>query len=123
MTTAELQTIKNYQKEFFKQFHKRLEIDWRAMNGMKRLTTFRHTSDDDYVDPEELLKQCAEKYGASIENIKSRKTRLQKGGYEKERRAIEDYSKIVMESRINVGQAAKAINRDRTLLYYYAYEK
>ena len=122
MTSLEISKIKQYQDEFYKIFRRRLEIDWRAMNGMRRLTTFRHVKDD-IIDPNELIKQCAEKYGASVTKIRSRKARLQKGGNERERRAVEDFSKIVVQSRINVGEAAKAINRDRTLIYYYAYEK
>ena len=120
MTTEEIGKIKEYQKEFKKLFKRRLEVDWHSMKGLRRMITFRHTDEEDYIDPEQLLIECANKYGASIDKIKSRKERLQAAGSSKERRAVEDYCKVVIESRVNIKEAARLINRDRTLIYHYA---
>ena len=121
MDVKELSTIKQYQKQFKTLFGKRLEIDWNAMNdNSPSFGRRKKIKLAPIYDVEEILKSCADKFGADIDKIKSRECRLHKSGNSRERRTLQEFSKIILESRINVGEAAKIVNRDRTLLYHYA---
>lgn len=118
--SIEVAKIKEYQKDFEDTFGKRLEIDWWSMKGgPKRTCTFRYRDINYNTDPAILLKEAAERHGASIAKIKDRRVRIS-NAKTKERLALIDYCTAVLESRLNVGQAAKLINRDRTLIYYFA---
>jgi len=113
--------IKEYQRDFEDTFGKRLEIDWNTMKGHKRrIITYRHDDIDTSIDPLDLLKESVDKYGASLQKLKNRKNRVHTTGNSKERMALIHYCRAVLESRVNVGEAAKLINRDRTLIYYFA---
>ena len=117
----EVYVIKEYQRDFAERFGKRLEIDWRSMKCFKKSSiTYRHTKEGDYIDPEQVLMDCVTKYGASLDKIKDRKTRIHAAGNRRERKAVEEFSKAVIESRINVKEAATLINRDRTMIYHFA---
>ena len=119
--TEQVSKIKEYQRDFEDRFGKRLEIDWNGMKGLKRrMITFRHVDEQQYVDPQQLLDECIAKYDASIDKIRDRSTRIHAAGSRKERMALEDYCKVVIESRVNVKEAAKLINRDRTVIYHFA---
>jgi hypothetical protein len=72
------------------------------------------------IDPSKILNRCLKKYGADVEIIKCRKRRLHMHGNTKEKMAVIEFSKRVLSSKCNVQEAANLINRDRSLLYYYA---
>ena len=121
MDAGQVSKIKEYQRDFEERFGKRLEIDWDAMKDVKiRSITFRHFKENEYIDPEQVLMECITKYGASLDKIKDRKTRIHAAGNRRERKAVEEFSKAVIESRINVKEAATLINRDRTMIYHFA---
>jgi hypothetical protein len=117
----EVSKIKEYQRDFEERFGKRLEIDWDTMKGARtRSITYRYAREEDFIDPEQVLMECVTKYGASLDKIKDRKTRIHAAGNRRERKAVEEFSKAVIESRINVKEAATLINRDRTMIYHFA---
>ena len=121
MDTEQVSKIKEYQRDFEERFGKRLEIDWDSMKGVRvRSITYRYAKEDDFIDPERVLMECIKKYGASLDKIRDRKTRIHAAGSRRERKAVEEFSKAVMESRINVKEAATLINRDRTMIYHFA---
>ena len=123
MTAKELTKVKEYQRNFQDTFNKRLEIDFIAMNGVE--VTGMDEVDADImskqeVDLEKLLDSCVTKYEADIDKIKERRKRLQMGAFTKERAAVREFSKLVIYLKANVGEAAKLINRDRSVIYHYA---
>lgn len=121
MDAEQVSKIKEYQRDFEERFSKRLEIDWDTMKGPRKCSiTFRHFKEQDFIDPEQVLLECITKYGASLDKIKDRKTRIHAAGNRRERKAVEEFSKAVIESRINVKEAATLINRDRTMIYHFA---
>lgn len=123
MNAAELMMIKRYQREFEEMFNKRLEIDFIAMNGVE-VTEVEdldlNSLDSTRVDLDKLLSECVEKHGADIAKIKERYKRLQVGAYTKERLAVREFCKIVIHLRGNINEAARLINRDRSVIYHYA---
>jgi hypothetical protein len=121
MDTEQVSKIKEYQRDFEERFGKRLEIDWDSMKGVRvRSITYRYAKEDDFIDPEQVLMECINKYGASLDKIRDRKTRIHAAGSRRERKAVEEFSKAVIESRINIKEAATLINRDRTMIYHFA---
>jgi hypothetical protein len=121
MDTEQVSKIKEYQRDFEERFGKRLEIDWDSMKGVRvRSITYRYAKEDDFIDPEQVLMECIHKYGASLDKIRDRKTRIHAAGSRRERKAVEEFSKAVIESRINIKEAATLINRDRTMIYHFA---
>lgn len=119
--SQEVYVIKEYQRDFAERFGKRLEIDWHSMKCFRKSSiTYRYAKEGDYIDPEQVLLECVNKYGASLEKIKDRKTRIHAAGFRRERLAVEEFSRAVIESRINVKEAAALINRDRTMIYHFA---
>ena len=121
MDTEQVSKIKEYQRDFEERFGKRLEIDWDSMKGVRvRSITYRYAKEDDFIDPEQVLMECIKKYGANLDKIRDRKTRIHAAGSRRERKAVEEFSKAVIESRINIKEAATLINRDRTMIYHFA---
>lgn len=123
MTPKELMKVKQYQREFQSLFNKCLEIDFIAMNGVE-VTGMEEVDADivakQEVDLENLLNSCVAKYEADIDKIKERRKRLQVGAFTKERAAVREFSKLVVYLKCNIHEAAKLINRDRSVIYHYA---
>jgi hypothetical protein len=123
MDSVELTKIKEYQREFLALYDKKLHIDWMAMKGLPRYERgiiVRSEEDKRPLDPQDLLNECLKKHKADINIIKDRKNRLQFGALHKEKRAVMEYSSLILYNKLNVREAAKLINRDRTCLYHYS---
>ncbi len=132
MDHTELLVVKRYQREFKELFNKTLEIDWNAMNGTDdtRRPFLKNPEIEMVVDAKifedskeltlgDVLEICVNRYGADIEKIRDRKSRLHRSGFSRERNAMIDYANIVFKNRINTIEAAKLVNRDRSVLYHY----
>lgn len=117
MTANQLNKIKQYQREYMELFGEKLHIDWLSMKQMKA----EYTIVDEKKDPEKMYRECLSKHNASHEKIISGK-RLDDTSMEKERAAIREFCKDVIFYRIAKKEAARIINRDRTMIYYYAFE-
>jgi hypothetical protein len=121
MTLDKFETIKKYQRDYQETYGEKLYIDWAYMKDVPKKVYYRKYAPDlSLVDPEKILKKCLKKYKANLEIIKDRSTRLHMHGNTKERMAVIEYSKRVLSNRCNAQEAANLINRDRSLLYYYA---
>ncbi len=129
MTSTELMVIKRYQREFNEAFNKPLVIDWGAMNGTntKRVRLAKSNlspkneivDDENSVTLEEALQICVKRHGADLSKITDRSARLHKAGYCNERLALIDFAKLVFSNSVNRIEAAKLVNRDRSVLYHY----
>ena len=124
MTAIELMIIKKYQRDFQKKFDKRLEIDFISMKGIQ-VTEVDELNISvmnvaEAVDLDKILDECVKKHGADVDKIKERGKRLQVGAYTKERLAVREFCKIVIHLKGNINQAARLINRDRSVIYHYA---
>jgi adenosine deaminase len=108
MTSQKLSVIKQYQRDYHSKFNERLEIDWHTMNNVPKLIP---TLD-------ELFKEVVEEHGASEELIMCGK-RLHSVELSKEKAAVTDFCKKVVHYQLSFYDAAKKINRDRSLIYYY----
>lgn len=121
MTADKINKIKSYQREYEKLYGEKLFIDWGSMKDVPKKVYFRKFAPEiRMIDPSKILKKCLKKYGADMEIIKCRDKRLHMNGNMKEKMAIIEFSKRVLNSKCNVQEAANLINRDRSLLYYYA---
>lgn len=121
MTAQQVEKIKHYQREYQKLYGEKLHIDWAFMKDVPKKVYFRkYAPEIPLVDPEKLLKRCLKKHRASLNIIKDRSTRLHMHGHTKERLAVIEFAKRVLNCRCNAQEAANLINRDRSLLYYYA---
>jgi hypothetical protein len=124
MNVQELIKIKQYQREFQDLFNKRLEIDFISMKGIDVIEIeeidLENLPSKDVVNLNELLSNCVNKHGADMEKIKERRKRLQVGAYTKERLAVREFCKIVVHLKGNINEAARLINRDRSVIYHYA---
>jgi len=123
MDSVELTKIKEYQREFLALYDKKLHIDWMAMKGLPRYERgiiVRGEDDRRPLDPQQLLDECVTKHKADINIIRDRKHRLQYSEYDKEKKAVMEYSSLILYNKINIRKAAKLINRDRTCLYHYS---
>ena len=124
MTIRELMTIKAYQRNFEETFNKRLEIDFIAMKGIDvteiEEIDLENLPSRETVNLNNLLSECVKKHGADMEKIKERRKRLQVGAYTKERLAVREFCKIVVHLKGNINEAARLINRDRSVIYHYA---
>ena len=116
--SSQLLTIKEYQRDFEEKHGMKLHIDWVAMKGMP--SSYNRSYNNYYLDPKTILDECVKEFGADLEKIKNRKTRLHNNGNIKERMAVEAYSRRVIDGNVNLKSAAELINRDRTMLYHYA---
>lgn len=112
MTAEKLMVIKQYQRDYESKFGEKLEIDWFTMKNVPR----------NIPTIEELFKISLETYNASEELIRSKK-RLQSRELTKERAAVQDFCKKVIHYRLSWYEAAKILNRERTLVYYYGFKK
>ena len=88
------------------------------MKGMP--ASYSRSYNNYYLDPKTILDECVKEFGADIEKIKDRKTRLHNNGNARERMAVEAYSRRAIDGNVNLKAAAELINRDRTMLYHYA---
>lgn len=124
MTAIELMKIKQYQREYKKLFDKPLQVDFASMKGVVSVETsglnLSVMNRAEVADLDKILDDCAKKHGADIEKIKGRKRRLQVGAFTKERLAVREFCKIVVHLRGNINEAARLINRDRSVIYHYA---
>lgn len=113
MTPEKIAKIKQYQRDYVNRFHEKLEIDWEAMAGVPKVAP----------SLEELFRIVVEEHGASEDKIRSKERRLDCKGYEKEKAAIKDFCKRVFNYKLDPGSASKLINRDRAMIYHYAFKK
>ena len=124
MSVQELIKIKQYQREFQELFNKRLEIDFISMKGIDvteiEEIDLENLPNTNTVNLDSLLNECVKKHGADMEKIKERRKRLQVGGFTKERLAVREFCKIVVHLKGNINEAARLINRDRSVIYHYA---
>lgn len=123
MEAVELGKIKEYQKEFQSLFNKKLEIDWESMNNVlmyKNGILVRSGDKKVEVKFSDILKDCATRHNADIKVIVNRKNRIGLSAHFKERDAVIEYCQIVYANNLNVSNAAAAINRDRSCVYYFA---
>ena len=116
MKLTELGKIKEYQREFYEIFNRKLEIDFQRMKGL-----IDYPREDREVNQslEELFNDCILKHGADVDKLRAKKLRVSHGDYEKERRVLIDFSKAVISRRMNTRKAALLINRDRSVLYHF----
>jgi hypothetical protein len=124
MSVQELIKIKQYQREFQELFNKRLEIDFITMKGIDVTEIdeidLENLPNRNTVNLDNLLSECVEKHGANIDKIRQKSKRLQVGAYTKERLAVREFCKIVVHLKGNINEAARLINRDRSVIYHYA---
>lgn len=121
MTPQQFKKVKEYQREYKKLYGKKLYIDWPYMKDVpKRPLLRRYSPNIPIVDPEKILKKCVRKYKADLQIIKDRSTRIHMHGHTKERLAMVEYCKTVLNNRCNATEAANLINRHRSVLYHYA---
>jgi len=124
MSVQELIKIKQYQREFQELFNKRLEIDFISMKGIDVTEIdeidLENLPNRNTVNLDNLLNECIKKHGADMEKIRQKSKRLQVGAYTKERLAVREFCKIVVHLKGNINEAARLINRDRSVIYHYA---
>ena len=122
--TKEIMKIKGYQREFEETFGEKLCIDWLAMKGIAPRITMLDVTDeiDNDIDitPEQLLEELAIKYKTNVASIRDRSKRVHTEAKLNDRRALIEFSKIIVKSRMPRNYAAKLINRDRTTLYHFS---
>lgn len=117
MEANELRKIKEYQREYENLFGKKLHIDWLAMKNIKA----EQIIIEEKPPIEVLFNESVERYKASADKIKA--TRNLKGSrHERERLAVKDFSRNIFFYKINKQEAAEFINKDRTMIYYYAFK-
>jgi hypothetical protein len=125
MTSEQLSVIKGYQKSYHDRFGERLEIDWLSMKGikLKYVTPLEDYKDDSISNDnlQGLLDEVLDKYGVDLSSIRAIR-RIGKKLYHKERRALVEFSKIVVANNLNQQAAADLINKDRTMIHYYSNE-
>lgn len=112
MTVTELSRIKKYQREFERDFGKKLHIDWVLIKDLRKPEPVEE------LDLETLLDECIEINNASRDVIDSGQ-KLSVKKTPRERKAIMDFCKKVIRLNANYDDAARLINRDRSLIYYY----
>lgn len=117
MTAAELAKVKEYQRDFFNSFNKKLEIDWRLMNGVYKKGAKINTPIEKSL--EEIFEECVSKYKADIKVIRDKKYRIHKSNRCAERKALVEFSNIVLNEGYSVTRAAKIINKDRGCVYNF----
>ncbi len=124
MSAQELIKIKQYQREFQELFNKRLEIDFITMKGIDVTEIdeidLENLPNRNTVNLDNLRNECIKKHGADMEKIRQKSKRLQVGAYTKERLAVREFCKIVVHLKGNINEAARLINRDRSVIYHYA---
>ena len=111
MKLTELGKIKEYQRDFYEIFDRKLEIDWLRMKGLVDYPREDAVSNQSL---EELFNDCVSKHGADVDKL-----RVSHSDYEKERRVLIEFSKAVISRRLNTRKAALLINRDRSVLYHF----
>jgi len=116
MKLTELGKIKEYQRDFYELFDRKLEIDWLRMKGLIDYPREDVVSNQSL---EELFNDCVSKHGADANKLRAKKLRVSHSDYEKERRVLIDFSKAVISRRLNTRKAALLINRDRSVLYHF----
>ena len=109
MTAEKVARIKGFQRQYEQEFGERLEIDWVAMRDASTPTI------------DELFTRVIEKHRASEHLIRSKK-RLHTRELTKEKNAVIEFSKDVIYYELDYGEAAKKLNRDRSLIYYYGFK-
>lgn len=122
MSPEQLFTIKKYQRDFKEKFNTKLEIDWNVMNNIgntKAVIDILNVPNRKAVDLKALFTECVTKHKASVEKIMDRKNRLNNHDLTKEKSAVEEFAKIVINNRLSIKNAAKVLNRDRTSIYSY----
>jgi len=124
MTAKELMKVKQYQREYKELFDKPLEVDFVSMKGIQVTEVdeldISVMNKSEVADLNKILDDCVKKYGADVVKIREREKRLQVGAFTKERLAVREFCKIVIHLKGNINQAARLINRDRSVIYHYA---
>ena len=116
MKLTELGKIKEYQREFYEIFNRKLEIDWQRMKGLIDYPREAVTTSQSLED---LFNDCVSRHGADVDKLRAKKLRVSHSDYEKERRVLIEFSKAVISRRLNTRKAALLINRDRSVLYHF----
>lgn len=109
MTAEKVARIKGFQRQYEQEFGERLEIDWVAMRDASTPTI------------DELFTRVINKHRASEHLIRNKK-RLHTKELAKEKSAVIEFCKDVIYYNLDYYEAAKKINRDRTLIYYYGFK-
>lgn len=123
MGAQEVFKIKQYQRDFEQKFGKKLYISWPEMKGVvPRISVDEIEKEDVTVDltQEEILIEVVTKHNTTLEAIRDRSKRVHVGPRKNERRALIEFSKIIVTNRMHMGDASKLINRDRSTLYHFA---
>lgn len=120
MTVAEMAKVKEYQRDFYEKFNKKLIIDFPGMNGSPKSVRIEHNENINKPTLKRLFDYCVNKYNADVNLIRQREFILRKSKHQNEKLAIEDFCKLVFHYKLNLENAAEMISRDRTCVYHYA---
>lgn len=122
MTTAELGKVKEYQRDFYSTFKKKLEIDWESMNDVdKNVKIILPKKSEE--DLEDIFQHCLKKHNANLDIIRNKKYRIHKVNRCRERKALEEFCTIVVKEGYSITKASKLMNKDRTCVYNFSLKK
>lgn len=112
MNSKQLGWIKQKQREYFDLFGEKLNIDFSIGLGFTRRekTVLTHT----------IFNELIEKYSPNLEVIRGKRLRLHHESRENERNFVEEFSIKILRGKLNVAEAAKLLNKDRSNIYHYA---
>jgi len=101
--------IKQKQREYFDLFGEKLNVDFRGEVKFTKVEIVKRTND--------LFNNLLEKYNVDIDFIRRKRISF---GLENERNFITEFSMNVLNQNLNVAEAARLLNKDRSIIYHYA---
>jgi hypothetical protein len=119
MTAVELSKVKEYQRDFYKTFKRKLEIDWQLMNDIDKNSKIE-VIEIPKESLEDIFEHCINKHNADLDVIRNRSCRVHKVNRCRERKALVEFCTIVVKERYSVSKASKLINRDRSCVYNFS---
>jgi hypothetical protein len=109
MTANQLMWIKQRQKEYFQLFGEKLNVDFSDSLVCNKTETVK-----------EVFEDLKFKYNPDMNVINNKNIRLNHGNRENERNFVIEFSKKVVSCRLNIAEAARLLNKDRSNIYHYA---
>ena len=120
MTVGEIAKIKEYQRDFYEKFNKKLIVDFPSMNGSPKSVAVESKEKINKPTLKRVFEHCVKKHNADATTIRQRDTMLRLSKHQNEKSALKDFCKLVFKYELNVENAAEMINRHRSCVYHYA---
>lgn len=112
MNSKQLMWIKQRQREYFDLFGEKLNIDFSDVNGFNSREKAKLTNI--------IFQELISKYSPNLDVIRGKRLRLHHESRENERNFVREFSKKIMQGRLNVAEAARLLNKDRSNIYHYS---